>query len=84
VSAYLIEIDDTKRGVMSPTVVGPFKDEGAARAFAEEMQMGEAAQSGQGGYSAYHVISDATCDYSPERYREEHEEELAEYGEDEL
>lgn len=69
-SAYLIEVDDTKRGVMYPTVVGPFPDVESATAFAEEMGMGLAAESGQGGYSAVHVIADETCDYMPDSYRE--------------
>ena len=71
-SAYLIEVDDTKRGVCYPTIVGPFPDSASASAFAEEMGMGEAAQNGQGGYSAVHVVSDGTCDYVPARYREEY------------
>jgi hypothetical protein len=71
-NAYLIEVDDTKDGVCYPTVVGPFADTNAARAFATEMQMGTAAQGGQGGYSAVHVISDESCDHTPERYREEY------------
>lgn len=66
--AYVIEVDDSKEGVCYPTVVGPFKNEKAAYAFAEEMQMGTAAES-QGGYSAYHVISTANCNYTPKKYR---------------
>lgn len=68
-SAYLIEVDDTKEGVCYPTVVGPFANSESASAFAQMMNMGTAAQEGQGGYSAVHVISDETCDYTPERYR---------------
>jgi hypothetical protein len=70
-SAYLIEVDDTKDGVISPPVIGPFPDTGAAEAFATKYRMGNAAESGQGGYSAYHIISDDACDYSPEKYAED-------------
>jgi len=70
VSAYLVEVDDTKDGVMYPSVVGPFPDADAAAAFAEEFSMGTAAEAWQGGYSAVHVISDEDCNYTPERYRE--------------
>ena len=66
-SAYLIEIDDTKQGVMHPTVIGPFDDELAAHVFADDMDLGTAAQNGQGGYSAAHVISDDHA-ITPERY----------------
>lgn len=69
-AAYLIEVSDTKEGVCHPTNVGPFADAKAAAEFASEMQMGTAAESGQGGYSAAHVISDEMCDYSPELYPE--------------
>lgn len=71
-SAYLVEVDDTKVGVMYPTIVGPFPDVATATAFAEELSMGEAAQGGQGGYSAVHVVSDETCDLTPEGYREQY------------
>jgi len=69
-TAYLIETDDTKQGVIYPTVVGPFSDAETAATFAAEFAMGTAAEGGQGGYSAVHVVSDGTCDYTPERYRE--------------
>jgi hypothetical protein len=70
VSAYLIEVDDTEYGVTSPTIVGPFPDYESAAKFADELAMGEKAQGGQGGYSAVHVITDETCDLTPEGYRE--------------
>jgi hypothetical protein len=73
VSAYLVEVDDTKRGVHSPMIVGPFPDEDAARAFAKECEMGTSAES-DGGYSAVHVVSDETCDQTPEEYREDYRE----------
>jgi hypothetical protein len=69
-SAYLIEVDDTKQGVIYPTIVGPFSDAESAAAFADEFAMGTRAEAGQGGYSAVHVVSDGACDYTPERYRE--------------
>lgn len=70
-SAYLIEIDDTKRGVCYPTVVGPFSDSNSAVQFAEKYGMGRIAEQGQGGYSAVHVIADDTCGQTPEQYRED-------------
>jgi len=57
-SAYLIEVDDTKQGVCYPTVVGPFANPEAAFEFAHKTAMGTAAEAGQGGYSAVHVVSD--------------------------
>jgi hypothetical protein len=69
VSAYVIEVQDTKQGVMYPTIVGPFPDTDSAQAFADEMAMGTAAQRGDGGYSAVHIVDDDLCDYTPEQYR---------------
>ncbi len=71
-SAYLIEVDDTKQGVCYPTVIGPFADEEEARRFAEVTALGTAAQGGQGGYSAAHIVSDDWCDFTPERYIEDY------------
>ena len=82
-SAYLIEVDDTKSGVCYPTVIGPFPDADSAQAFAEQMDMGTAAQGGQGGYSAVHVISDETCSRTPEQYREDFSWRLDEEADDE-
>lgn len=69
-TAYLVEVDDTKQGVCYPNIVGPFSDEESAATFAAELAMGRAAEGGQGGYSAVHVVSDGTCDYTPAAYRE--------------
>lgn len=81
-SAYLIEIDDTKRGVTYPTVVGPFPDAESAAQFAEMTGMGTAAEDGQGGYSAVHVISDARCDSTPESYWQDWQKDAQEYLDD--
>lgn len=70
-SYFLIEVDDTKYGVTDPAIVGPFPTADAASDFAEEMQMGTAAESGQGGYSAVLLVGDDACGFTPERYREE-------------
>lgn len=77
-SAYLIEVDDTEDGIVRPTVIGPFDDEEAAQQFADDMSLGLAAQGGQGGYSAVHVISDDYCNYTPERYIDVHRGEINE------
>lgn len=69
-SAYLIEVDDSKSGVCYPTIVGPFSDFADATAFAEEAGMGSDAE-GQGGYNAVHVICDETAE-TPEGYRKLH------------
>lgn len=69
-SAYLIEVDDTKQGVCYPKIVGPFPDSDSAMQFAAKYGMGTVAEGGQGGYSAVHVIADDTCDQTPEEYRE--------------
>lgn len=71
--AYLIEVDDTKQGVCYPTIVGPFPNCDAAAAFAKETDMGSAAERGQGGYSAVHIVAEETSDYTPEAYREAHD-----------
>lgn len=72
-AAYLIEVDDSKQGVMNPVKVGPFPDDDAAREFANAHQMGnEALDSGRGGYSAVHVVSDATA-LTPEQFHAEWE-----------
>jgi hypothetical protein len=68
-SAYLIEVDDTKQGVIYPAIVGPFPDAEAANAFAEKHRMGQGI-GGQGGYHDYHIIGDETCGYTPEAYAE--------------
>lgn len=74
-SAYLIEVDDTKLGVCHPTVVGPFATDQEAQAFAEKYHMGDSIRYGEAGYSACHIVSDGTCDYSPGSFAEEHDEE---------
>lgn len=68
-SAYIIEVDDSKQGVCYPTVVGPFADSDSAERFIQRAGMGTAAEL-NGGYSAAHVVCDARCDYSPEGYLE--------------
>lgn len=70
-SAYLIEVDDTKDGVCYPTIVGPFNDYDEAQSFAEEAELGMAAEAGRGGYSAYHVVCDDTAT-QPEDFRRTH------------
>lgn len=72
-SAYLIEVRDTKEGVCYPPVVGPFPNRDAAERFAEELGMGTA-DPFEGGYAEVHVICAETCDYTPETYREENHE----------
>lgn len=73
-SAYLIEVHDSKQGVCYPDVIGPFPGAEDARRFADEMDMGRYAEwSGEGGYSEVHVIAPSTCDYSPEEYRRDNE-----------
>jgi hypothetical protein len=49
-----------------------------AEAFAERTEMGTAAQSGQGGYSAVHVVCDEMCDYSPSEWLDEYDANLNE------
>lgn len=81
-SAYLIEVDDTKSGVIYPTIVGPFDSVETAAAFADELGMGTAAEAGQGGYSAVHVVADATCHHTPTSYREAYPWRLADEDDD--
>lgn len=68
-SAYLIEVQDTEDGVVSPTLIGPFADASAALTFQREWLPDEdGPPNGKGGYYAVHVIADETCNYSPENY----------------
>jgi hypothetical protein len=67
-SAFIVEVADTKDGVISPDIIGPFKDEDEAEAFAVKFGLGLGAEMGEGGYSAYHIVSEKTCDYTPQEY----------------
>jgi len=69
--AFIIEVADTKDGVIHPDLIGPFPDEQAAEEFAEKFGLGTSAQMGAGGYSAYHIVSENTCDYTPKAYAEQ-------------
>lgn len=68
-SAYLIEVRDSKEGVLYPDIIGPFQSAEEAEDFAESAGLGEIGA--EGGYAAFHVIADETCDYSPNGYREQ-------------
>jgi hypothetical protein len=69
-SAFIIEVADTKDGVIYPDIIGPFKDGAEAEAFAVKFGLGLSAEMGAGGYSAYHIVSENTCDYTPDKYAE--------------
>jgi hypothetical protein len=67
VSVFLVEVDDTEYGVTRPHIVGPFASVREAEVFADRHGMGWAAQNGQGGYSAVHVVA-AEFAQLPEQY----------------
>lgn len=73
-SAYLIEVYDSKQGVLYPRIIGPFDGAETAEAFAEEYCLGLQSQDGDGGYSAYHVVCDETCDMTPEKFAADYEQ----------
>lgn len=80
--AFIIEVADTKDGVIYPDIIGPFEDEEAAEAFARKFGLGLSAEMGDGGYSAYHVVSEKNCDYTPESYAEAFDWKLEDVGEE--
>lgn len=80
-SAYIIEVDDSKRGVLDPTVIGPFPDCEAATNFAIRCHLGTKEEV-QGGYSTFHVIGDGmegACD--PDEWEQELQEAEREWQE---
>lgn len=74
-SAFIIEVADTKEGVLYPNIIGPFENDAEAEDFARIFGLGLKAQMGDGGYSAYHIVSENTCNYCPNSYIDNHQEE---------
>lgn len=75
-AAYLIEIDTSMMSVYDPIIIGPFDDVDEAVAFRDRWDMGMEhwrdehgrLSASEPGISACHVVSDSTCDATPEQY----------------